>query len=204
MSLFSMKLEALKPLSPRKREILQVAQSLFSEKGYVAASMRDLAEALKIKPASLYSHYGAKEEILWDIALRCSYQFLDRVLPLVQVPGTPTEKLSGMVRMHVQVIIDNIEASAIFFREWKHLEPGRRKTYAEYIATYEAGFQQVLQEGVESGAFRPLSVRFTTRLLLSSANWIHRWYREDGHWDAEKVAGEISDFVLHGTMNNGQ
>lgn len=199
-----MQLEALKPLSPRKQEILHAAQSLFSEKGYVAASMRDLADALGIKPASLYSHYAAKEDMLWDIALRCAHQFLDLVLPLASSDHPPTRRLSEMVKGHTHVIIHNIEASAIFFKEWKHLEEARRTVYASYIDVYEGAFSAVLREGKEAGVFRNISITFTTRMLLSSANWIHRWYREDGLWDEKRVAQEIADFVLHGTMHRDQ
>lgn len=202
MDLPFMKLETLKPLSPRKQEILQAAQTLFSEKGYVAASMRDLAETLHIKPASLYSHYKSKEDMLWDIALRCAYAFLDRVLPMAEAHTSPEERLTQMVKAHVEVIIQNIEASAIFFREWRHLEPTRYQTYSGYIEAYEGAFSNVLEAGVASGVFRDVSTRFTTRMLLSAANWVHLWYQQDGPWKADRIANEISDFVLHGTMQS--
>jgi AcrR family transcriptional regulator len=40
----------------RKLEIITIAAQLFKEKGYSAVTMRDIAQAMNIKAASLYNH----------------------------------------------------------------------------------------------------------------------------------------------------
>ncbi len=47
-----------------KQEILETALELFSVKGYEATSISQIAEAVGIRKASLYSHFGSKQEIL--------------------------------------------------------------------------------------------------------------------------------------------
>lgn len=47
-----------------KQEILDAALDLFSTKGYEATSVSEIAEAVGIRKASLYSHYEGKQEIL--------------------------------------------------------------------------------------------------------------------------------------------
>lgn len=46
-----------------KEHILLEATILFARKGYAAVSMKDIAKAIGVKPASLYNHYASKEEI---------------------------------------------------------------------------------------------------------------------------------------------
>jgi len=46
-----------------KQTILEKALELFTEKGYIGASMGDIAKAVGIKKASLYSHFDGKESI---------------------------------------------------------------------------------------------------------------------------------------------
>ncbi len=60
----------LKGKKPTKEKIFEAAIDLFAEKGYDATSMREIAEAVGIKKASLYSHYKGKDEILEKIIER--------------------------------------------------------------------------------------------------------------------------------------
>lgn len=46
-----------------KDRIAQEALYLFSEKGYTATSVRDIAAAVGIKDSSLYIHYESKQKI---------------------------------------------------------------------------------------------------------------------------------------------
>ncbi|MCL2156351.1 MAG: TetR/AcrR family transcriptional regulator [Leptospirales bacterium] len=47
-----------------KQKILICAVDLFASKGYTETSVRDIAMAVGIKPASLYNHFSSKEDIL--------------------------------------------------------------------------------------------------------------------------------------------
>lgn len=46
-----------------RNRILDAAFTLFSEKGFAATSMRDIADAVGIKAASLYNHFAGKQQL---------------------------------------------------------------------------------------------------------------------------------------------
>lgn len=57
-------------LNPRQR-VLDAAEDLFMQRGYNAIALRDIADALGIKQASLYYHFpGGKEELYVAVAER--------------------------------------------------------------------------------------------------------------------------------------
>ena len=49
---------------PTKQKIVICAVDLFSAKGYAETSVRDIAAAVGIKPASLYNHFSSKDDLL--------------------------------------------------------------------------------------------------------------------------------------------
>ena len=50
-----------------KERILNTALALFSQRGYLGTSMRDIAQRLGITKGALYKHYAGKQEILDSI-----------------------------------------------------------------------------------------------------------------------------------------
>ena len=50
-----------------KEKVFEVALDLFAQKGYDAVSMREIAEAVGIKKASLYSHFSSKDDLMEQI-----------------------------------------------------------------------------------------------------------------------------------------
>ncbi len=56
-----------RPEGRSRDDMLEHAARLFAEKGYDAASMRDIAEEVAVRPSSLYHHFPSKERILFEI-----------------------------------------------------------------------------------------------------------------------------------------
>ena len=71
-----------------KERIFEAAIDLFAQKGFNAASMREIAEAVGIKKASLYSHYKSKDEILEKIV-----EYPMARLEIIGPQGVKTEEL---------------------------------------------------------------------------------------------------------------
>ena len=54
-----------------KSRILDASLTLFSEKGYHAVSVAEIADAVGIKAPSLYKHYKSKRDIFNGILRKC-------------------------------------------------------------------------------------------------------------------------------------
>lgn len=185
----------------RKDQINQVAQNLFREKGYAATSMRDLAKAIGIEAASLYSHIKSKEELLQNICFRIATEFFDEY-DRVQNGTTDSKQLfRNAVKAHTRVVASNIDASTVFFNEWRHLNEPSLSEFKKQRAAYENRFKALLKEGIEAGVFREVQVSFAMRLVFSTLNGIPTWYRPDGPLSPDQIADQIADFLLEGLLN---
>ncbi len=78
----------------RKDQIYEVAERLFSARGYHATTMRDIARELAIEGGSLYSHISGKQELLYAIVLRGSEQFLQSARDTIAATGSPARDRS--------------------------------------------------------------------------------------------------------------
>ena len=60
------------PKENRKELIIQEALKLFSEKGFAAVSMRDLAESAGISVSTIYHYYESKQALAQDMIARAT------------------------------------------------------------------------------------------------------------------------------------
>ena len=93
----------------RRDEVLGAAEELFASRGYHAASVRDIADALNIKGGSLYAHIETKEDLLWEILVAAADRFFAAVTPIVESDLIPIEKLlGGLVLLMARTFVLNI------------------------------------------------------------------------------------------------
>ncbi|MBX3063181.1 MAG: TetR family transcriptional regulator [Anaerolineae bacterium] len=185
----------------RRTEIVAAAERLFRDKGYLATTMRDIADEMGMQGGgSLYAHISGKEELLWHIASEAIDAFFAAVIPAIEQAGSnsPADKLQAAMLAHMGVICERLSAAAVYFDEWRHLSQPKRGQFLERRNQYERIFEALVLQGVQSSVFRQLDVRVTTLHLLGSMNAIRHWYRPDGRLSAQEVAARITDLLLEG------
>jgi len=178
-----------------KSEILATAGELFSERGYHGTSMRELAKALNMRGASLYSHINSKEEILWEIVNEVADQFL-ALAEAVPRHIPPEEQLTQLVQGHLKVIARELHYAIVFFHEWKFLEPSLRDQVKAKRDVYEASFCSIIEEGTRQGLFCVANPRLAALFVLSALNWTYQWFRLEGPLSIEQLADQYVVFIL--------
>jgi len=184
----------------RRQQLDEVASALFRERGYAATSVREIARALDLQGASLYTHMASKEDLLWSIVWRVAERFRTTVEPLAEGPGTPEARLRAMIAAHVAIVAGEREHAAVFLHEWRFLGPERKADIAARRDAYEARFRNVIAAGMRDGTFRNGDAAVTARALLSSLNGIPAWYRPDGPLSADALAADYADLFLSGLL----
>jgi TetR/AcrR family transcriptional regulator, cholesterol catabolism regulator len=186
----------------RKEQIELTATSLFKEKGFAATSMRDMAQALGIEAASIYSHIRSKEEILQRICFRMADEFFEAINTAEAENTNASEKLIKAIAAHVQVLTRNTEASAVFLNEWRHLSDPFHGEFLSMRDTYEERFRAIIRSGIESGEFQVPDEKFAALTILSGLNWIHTWFKPAGKMSPQQIATNLSAMLLNGLRTN--
>lgn len=81
------------PRAERERQILGVAERMFAEQGYQAASMDDIAHHVGVSKPMLYAYFGSKEGLLLACLERAKRDLLDSTTVAVDNATTPERKL---------------------------------------------------------------------------------------------------------------
>lgn len=184
--------------SARKEQIIETASRLFSQRGYMATSMRDIADKMGIEAASLYNHISSKEEILQDICFDQAQLFLRAIAEVNDIYFDAEKKLRMAIQNHVEILTANLTQSKVFLQEWKYLGDENKAEFIKLRDTYEKEFTVILNNGEDENLFKEVDKKFAVLNILSSLNWIVEWYKPDGEMTPTQIAEKLSDFVLMG------
>jgi AcrR family transcriptional regulator len=182
----------------RRREIDAVAGELFHAQGYAATSVRDIARALDMQGASLYSHVTSKEDLLWSIVDRAAAAFEEGADAALaeSANGDAVDRLAALVEAHVEVVTSDPERASVFVTEWRHLSEPRRSQIARRRDEYEGRLRALIVDGIALGAFRSTDPVLAAAFLLTALNGIAAWYRPDGRLTADRIADHFVDLAL--------
>lgn len=182
----------------RKNQIVETAAQLFSERGYVATSMRDIADEMGIEAASLYNHISAKEEILHTICFEMAQLFLQAIDEVNDIYFDAEKKLRMAIQNHVALLAQNLTRSKVFLHEWRYLGEVNKNEFIRLRDKYEHEFIVILQNGEDENLFKEVDKKFAVLSILSSLNWITEWYKPNGAMNPEQIGNKLSDFILMG------
>jgi TetR/AcrR family transcriptional regulator, cholesterol catabolism regulator len=184
----------------RRDELLELAATMFAERGLRATTVRDIADSAGILSGSLYHHFKSKEEMV-DEVLR---GFLDwlfaRYQGIVDTEPNPLERLKGLFMASFEAIEDRHAQVVIYQDEAKRLSGQARFSYVEERNKEQRKmWMAVLNQGIEEGYFRPdIDVDLVYRFIRDTT-WVSvRWYKPGGPLTAEQVGKQYLAIVLGG------
>lgn len=190
--------------SKRKQEIYTAAVHLFKEKGYTAASMRDLAVKVGIEASSLYSHISSKEEILRDICMECSSMFELGMAHIKSVSGTHLEKIKLLIKLHMDIALNHPSSVTVFNDEWKHLPAHDLKLFLNSRRNYEKDFREILQNGIQAEEFSRRSSSVLFNIIINSTKWLHYYPKKMTDEEMEKIKSDIFSFLEAGLTSTNE
>lgn len=183
----------------RRREVLEAAVAIFSERGYRAASMADIAARLGMGKASLYHYVASKEEVLIELYEDVLRENVIAARRIAGSRGSALDALTEMIADRVAYTCRNRELLRVFFEEEAELPARQQARLISVRHEYEATLLEVVAAGEAAGEF---TLRTTPAIfintVLGAANWTYKWYQPDGALSPEQLGSEIAGALLAG------
>jgi len=183
----------------RLDEILGHATSVFCEKGYDAASMRDLSRATGMSLAGLYYYFESKEKLLYLIQKAAFETILDSLRKHLQGVSDPEQRIRVFIRNHLEYFLANQQAMKVL----SHEDEALKNSYGAELRGIKREYYRVCL-GLVEDLQRARGVKFSGRIavlsLFGMMNWIYTWYNPRVDADAEALACQMSDIFLNGLL----
>ncbi len=187
-------------ITDRKTEIITVAAQLFKEKGYSAVTMRDIAQAMDIKAASLYNHIKSKQEILVLIVIEIAEEFTSTMNEVVTSSESTIKKIEKIIQLHIDITLHDANALACLNNDWMHLADAELTYFIKMREEYEDNFRTIIKKGMEEGTIAKLDLEVIIFSTLSTLRTLYLWYGKKKSPDAVVLKTNMIQVLLNGIV----
>lgn len=189
----------MKPID-RKTEIINIAAKLFKEKGYSAITMRDIAQAMDIKAASLYNHIKSKQEILVLIIIEIAEEFTTVMNEIVNSNSNSIIKIEKVIQLHIDITLRNADALACLNNDWMHLTDKELTYFIKMREDYENNFRTIIKKGILDGEIKNYNLEVIVFSILSTIRTLYLWYGNNTRLTPEALKADMSQVLLNGII----
>jgi AcrR family transcriptional regulator len=182
----------------RKDVIMEKAAHLFKEKGFKAASMRELADVVGVEAASLYNHIKNKNELLYEICFGVANRFNEKMEEIDGEQKTPIEKVEALLRFHIAEMVDHFEEVFVSDREWKHLSEPFLSNFQMQRRNYRKRFAAIVEEGIAKKEIKKIDATTAVLIMLHAISGIESWHRSKQKIDGESLEESMIAILVGG------
>lgn len=182
-----------------RRLILDCAARIFRENGYAAASLRDLAKAAGMQIASIYYHFGSKDEIVAEvlnIAVRTVFAEVRNSLDAAG-KASPLQRIRIAVEAHLRSIFETDNYNGASIRIFAQLPPHIGEATLFEREGYVDFWRQLLEDARQAGQLREVDLTMLRLFLFGAMNWTPQWYKP-GEYSLSEIADRICEIFFFG------
>jgi len=192
------------PRELRRRQLLALATTLFSERGFAAASMDELAARAGVSKPVIYGLFGSKEGLLIAAIDELGLELNQVVFEAVAGQTTPEDLLRSGSLAFFRFIGERSDTWAMIFGTSRSLSDASPEATAKLDEIRRR--QDALVDGAIRAAVRglggddpdPLEVSAITRGLNGVYEGLVEWWVEHPEVGAEQLADWVVALVLPG------
>lgn len=188
-----------------RENILSAALQVFSQYGYSATRLQDIAHAAEVTRGAVYHHFGGKEELYKALITERSTGINQLAEEIVAEGGTPKEILLRFLsrmfsygeendeyRALLELALSKVEMTSGLESITQDTIKGRR-----LLARY---FAELLQQGIEIGEFRSnLPVEDTAIALVGYLNGVGLiWVQDPTAFSIRERSEALADVFFKG------
>ncbi|HEY1837668.1 MAG: TetR/AcrR family transcriptional regulator [Rhizomicrobium sp.] len=184
----------------RRERIVEAAAGLFADKGFLGASIADIAEACDISKSLIYHYYASKEEILFDVMHSHVKALLDLAERIAAQRDTPEKKLRAMTREFIQLYVGAASRQRVLLNELENLTADQRKI----VVGIQHNLIHIVEEIIAQlrpalSGRNPLATP-AAMLYFGMINWMHTWLDASGRAKPARIAELTANIFLDGLV----
>ena len=182
--------------SATRQKVLQVAASLFADRGYSGVGVNEIGEATGLGRGALYYHISSKEDLLYDITTAYMSDLIADGRAIFDDESEPVQRIRRLSRALMMTISEHLSEMTVCFRELHALTAERRRAVTGLHGDYQGLWSTTIAQGVTKGVFTP-TTSVVLKGLLGMYFYSFLWLVPRGPENAAEIGDAFAEVVLN-------
>jgi AcrR family transcriptional regulator len=168
------------PAPRRRRQLLDVARTVFAERGFHPTSMNDIAEAAGVTKPVLYQHFRSKRQLYLVLLDDVGGQLLSAIGEATSKASGPREQVEAGFRAYFRFVVEQEDSFRVLFGGGTR----RDEEFSEKVRQVEETIAEAIAVLIEVQGLDTESRRLLAHGLVGLAEGTSR------HWLAGGLQGD--------------
>ena len=182
----------------RRDAIVEAAATLFAARGFMGASVADLAGSCQTSKSLIYHYYPSKEDILFAVMAGHVDQLAQDVAETMGESDDAETRLRSIVHRFMQHYVGAASRQKVLLNELDSLPAAKRAEIVEKQRAIVDAVTSLLAAIHPPLAADPVRARAQAMLLFGMINWTHTWYDPAGPLGHDAIADMALAMILRG------
>jgi AcrR family transcriptional regulator len=182
----------------RRDAITVAAASLYAAKGFLGASVAELAAACDTSKSLIYHYYPSKEDILFDVMNSHVQSLVEAATTIEAGDDTPETKLRTLAHALMRLYSGAQAHQKILLNELPNLPEPRRALIVQHQRDVLDVVDRLLIAMRPRLTTQPAQRRPIVMMFFGMLNWTHIWFDPNGPVKPDTIADLATDMFLGG------
>ena len=180
----------------RREEIVDRAAKLFAERGFLGASIAELAAACNVSKSLIYHYFGSKEDVLYEAMATHVDALAVAAQNAVSVAAPPATRFRRLAHSFMALYVDANARHQVLLNDLDYLPPDRKESILDRQRSLLRIVDGLIGEMQPELLQRRGLLRTKTMLFFGMINWTHTWFSPSGPISPDEIADMACNMIL--------
>jgi len=149
----------------RREQLIRAALEVFQEKGFHAATVRDIGRAAGLTQGTIYNYVRSKEDILFLVCDRVIAEYISSMEAAAAATGDPAARLREALCGVTRVMIEQSSAILLVYHESHNLDRRSLRSLLARVQGWINEFEKLVAEGLGRESLPKVKLRLLTNIV---------------------------------------
>lgn len=192
------------PEDMRRNQILDAARKCFIEKGYFPTRMEDIAKEARLSKGGIYFHFEGKQQVFEALVQKEYDDTVTFLTQLAQQIGSYQELFEKLASHYLEFFRARPDYPRFFMvmAEMAGRDNSVRDMLASIQKQYTKLLGQILQNGIDAGALKPVDTEAMATLLKGLLNAIEAYSALGVGMEIDRLMSAGMTLITGGLLKN--